>query len=307
VARSPINYSPELERFFLPAPKVTAAALNAQHTETAKKTALATHLSKPARPWEAAFTGGIGVSALNRLSFGVKSSGAPPLSAAAPSSSYASYYALTNPAVYTTGAGTKQTVSDIQPDLTFSAGILARKPLSRRWAFTIGLDLLYYSTRVKVGQQVSSYTSAPGSPLALTAAAAPQQPYPYYYTGDEQQFTNRYYFLEIPASLQFQLNHSLTRPLFWEGGLSLSYLMSSNTLYYDPNSGIYYKNESAINRAQLSLSTSLMQGLSLGSLRLQLGPQVQYGITNLLPAQTSGTQHLFYGGLRVVFQPGPKK
>ena len=160
---------------------------------------------------------------------------------------------------------------------------------------------------MKVGQEVGGYTPATGS-LIVSSAAAPIQTYPYYTTGEGQSFTNRYYFLEIPASLQWQLNHSRVMPLFWEGGVSLSYLMSSNALYYDPNYGIYFKNGNVTNRAQVSLSTSLMMGLPLGGgTRLQVGPQVQYGLSSLLQTESGGTRHLYYGGIRIVVIPGKNK
>jgi hypothetical protein len=209
------------------------------------------------------------------------------------------------PTAAAAGRNAKQPPSEIRPDLSFSAGIQARKSLARQWTVTVGLDLLYYSTRMKVGQEVSAYTPATGS-LLVSSAAAPIQTYPYYTTGEGQSFTNRYYFLEIPASLQWQLNHSRVMPLFWEGGVSLSYLMSSNALYYDPNYGIYFKNGNVTNRAQVSLSTSLMMGLPLGSAALQVGPQIQYGLGSLLQTE-AGTRHLFYGGIRIVVIPGKSK
>jgi hypothetical protein len=300
-ARHRESYLPGLESFLLPAPKITGADL------AIKKTTMAVKLPKPQRPWEAAFTGGIGISSLDRLQLvSGKSPSANGLAYSSPAGNSTNYYALTNPTIAAAGLNAKQPPSEIRPDLSFSAGIQARKPLSRQWTFTVGLDLLYYSTRMKVGQQVSAYTPATGA-LIASSAAAPIQTYPYYTTGEGQSFTNRYYFLEIPASIQWQLNHSRVMPLFWEGGVSLSYLMSSDALYYDPNSGVYFKNGNVTNRAQVSLSTSLMMGFQLGGgARLQVGPQVQYGLSSLLQTE-AGTQHLYYGGIRIVVIPGKNK
>jgi hypothetical protein len=46
-----------------------------------------------------------------------------------------------------------------------------------------------------------------------------------------------------------------------------------------------------------------MVGIPFQGVNLQVGPQVQYGLTSLLNTQNSG-QHLFYGGLKMVVIPG---
>jgi hypothetical protein len=120
-------------------------------------------------------------------------------------------------------------------------------------------------------------------------------------------FVNRYYFLELPASILWQVNRSSRLPIFWETGFSPSYLVSSNALYYSTQSGAFYKaGGNMINKLQLNASTSVMVGLSVKGLKLQVGPQVQYGLTTL-QRQSSAGQHLFYGGLRLVLLPGKTK
>jgi hypothetical protein len=294
VARVYGAYTPGLAGLFLPAPKITAARLKTAGLKTAGP------IPSPQRPWEAAFTGGIGISTFQQPF--LKSSGGRFSAAPANGSQFSAIPSFAAPGA----AAYKDYVSDIRPDLSFSAGILARKPLSRRWAVTVGLNLQYYSARLHIGQRVSGYTPQAAS-LIYSAATAPIQTYPYYSTGNEQVFTNRYYFLEIPASVQWQINHSKVMPIFWEGGASLSYLMSSDALYYNPNSGVYFKDGGVLNRTQVNLSTALMVGLPLGGLRLQVGPQIQYGLTGLLKTQTSDGQHLMYGGIRLILEPGKRK
>jgi hypothetical protein len=61
------------------------------------------------------------------------------------------------------------------------------------------------------------------------------------------------------------------------------------------------------NKTQLNLSTALLVGLPVRNMRLQAGPQIQYGLTSL-QHQSSIGQHLLYGGIRIVLIPGkPKK
>ena len=108
---------------------------------------------------------------------------------------------------------------------------------------------------------------------------------------------------QIPGSVQWQLTHNRQLPVFWEGGFSLSYLMGSNALYYNDKAGVYYKDGSVTNKFQFNLSTALLVGIPFKGVNLQVGPQIQYGLTSLLNTQNSG-QHLFYGGLKIAVIPG---
>lgn len=252
---------------------------------------------KPKYTWEAGFAGGIGMSSLNRTLFqqpsAVASDVRPP---------------NTNSSTAVTGAP-KSYTSKIQPDLSYWAGIVVQRPLNKRFTLSLGLNLHYYSTKIQVGEKViapSNYYYA----QSLFAPPAPQVQaavYPYYSVGDSYTYTNRYYFLELPGSVLWQVNHSRSLPLFWEGGLSLAYLMSSNALYYDAKSSIFYKDGSMTNKTQLNLTTALLVGLPIRGMRLQAGPQVQYGVTSLQNNGGTNGQHLFYGGLRVVLLPGKSK
>jgi hypothetical protein len=79
--------------------------------------------------------------------------------------------------------------------------------------------------------------------------------------------------------------------------------MSSNALYYDDRSGVFFKDRGVISQNQLSVSSALLAGLNLRGIRVQIGPEVQYGATSLLKAQ-AGNGHLFYGGIRLAILPG---
>ena len=202
--------------------------------------------------------------------------------------------------------------SQVKPDLSYWAGIVVQRPLSKVVTLSLGLDLHYYSTKVQIGEKVDNTLSSASSPSLLTGQSqyvqgAAAYPYPYYYSvGNKDVFVNRYYFLELPASVVWQVNHSRNLPLFWEGGFSLAYLVSSNALYFNPKSGVFYKDGNVVNKTQFNLTTALLVGLPVKGIRLQAGPQVQYGLTSL-QSQGSGVQHLFYGGLRLVLLPGKAK
>jgi hypothetical protein len=221
----------------------------------------------------------------------------------------ASDVAQANGSTAITGAP-KSYTSKIRPGVSYWAGIVVQRPLDKRLSLSLGLDLHYYSTKVQIGDKVT----APPPPSYLTQsllyAQAPQTQaarYPYYPVGDKINHTNSYYFLELPASVLWQVNHSRSLPLFWEGGFSLAYLVSSNAVYYDQKSAVFYKDGGMTNKVQLNLATALLVGLPIRGIRLQAGPQVQYGLTSLQNNGGAGGQHLFYGGLRLVLLPGKAK
>jgi hypothetical protein len=255
---------------------------------------------KPKYFWEMGFAGGVGVSTLNR-SFLQE----PPAMAS-------DVQALSAPMPVNAANGAyKAQGSEVHPDISYWVGIVAQRPLSRAFTLSLGLDLHYYSTRQQIGQAVyNDPTSFYQASTLLNQQArqnAPSTVYPYYSVGDEDVFVNRYYFLELPASILWQVNHSRRLPLFWENGLSVNYLVSTNSLYYSSKTGVFYKDQgSRANKTQLNLSTALLVGLPVRNMRLQAGPQVQYGLTSLQRESNMG-HHLFYGGIRVVLLPGKGK
>jgi len=255
---------------------------------------------KPKYSWEMGFAGGIGLSTLNASLFQQPSVAAPDIQALTASPQ-------------PVNASSKSLTSGVQPDVSYWAGIVAQRPLSKALTLSLGLNLHYYSTRQQIGEavysnaaslyQASTYFTYQQTPNAAQQAGV----YPYYSVGSMDVFVNRYYFLELPASIVWRVNHSRNLPLFWENGLSLSYLVSTSSIYYNAKSGVFYKDQGSMaNKTQLNLSTALLVGLPVKGMRLQAGPQVQYGLTSL-QHQSSIGQHLFYGGIRIVLIPGKIK
>ena len=247
----------------------------------------------PKRPWSAGFAGGIGVSSYNQSL----------LSEATAVTTAASVVATSSPnqffaAANSSTSSSKKITSTVEPGLSYWAGVVAQKPLSARWTLSLGLDLHYYSSRLRVGGVVTTYSQS-ASALIGSSAIAPVQSYPYYSVGDVQVYTNQYYYLELPVAMQWQINRGRVLPLFLRGGVTLSRLMSSNGLYYNNQSAVYFKDNSVIQPMQVSFTSGLIAMLPLRGIRVQAGPELQYGATTLLKGG-AGNGHLLYGGLRVV-------
>jgi hypothetical protein len=270
----------------------SAAAIKAGNLSAKKNIVALGSLEKTKRPWEAGFVAGGGISRLNRLNLS---------SAAQDQALSANLYNIAS----TTASPSKHYVSDIRPDASFLAGIYLQKPLSSRWTVNLGMNLHYYSTRITIGDPVNTYVPASASLITPTALPAAQTSTSFI-AGDRQIFTNHYYFLELPVNIQYKLNKSHLLPFFFEGGFSLSRLMGSDALSYNPHSGVYYKDPGVLEKTQFNVSSALLVGLPFHGIRIQAGPQVEYGLTPLINNHDQGDQHFFYTGFRVVIIPGRK-
>jgi hypothetical protein len=276
----------------------TAARLPGSYSVAAAKTPINI---KPKYSWELGFAGGVGMSSTNSSLFQEPA-------VAATNGTPGPMYA---PTVIT--ASTKKATSAVLPNISYWAGITAQKPLSKAFTLSLGLNFHYYSIRQEIGKAVNiSYVSLYQASTLFTAAPAPSQAsgggiYSYYSVGSADVYLNRYYFLELPASILWQVRHSRKWPIFWENGFSLSYMVSSNAVYYNDKSEGFFKDQGTMaNKSQLNFATALLVGLPVKGMRLQAGPQLQYGLTTLQHESNIG-QHLFYGGLRIVLIPGKKK
>jgi hypothetical protein len=170
------------------------------------------------------------------------------------------------------------------------------------------LNYHYYSTRVNTGYAVDSSIFVSYSPnnsgnSTLPGAYAINGYYP---NGSNQSYTNSYHFIELPVTADFQLNKSSKLPVFWEAGFSVSYLVNSNALHFDPNGNLYYQNAQLFNKVQLNGATAILIGFPINKTELQIGPQLQYGLTGLLKTESGNPQHLLYAGLKISIIPGKK-
>ncbi|MBS1599570.1 MAG: PorT family protein [Bacteroidetes bacterium] len=225
------------------------------------------------KSWEFGLTGGAGVSTIKENLFDNS------IPQAAPNAYNRSFSLAAAPAPPMYNAP-----SSVKSGFSFSAGVFAQKPLSKRIGLSVGLNYHYATTKI----QTTAY--------GYFASSAVQHDY-----------INHYHMLELPVMVSYRLNKSKHLPLFLEGGFSLAELISSDAMHYNSVTGTYYQDNNLFNKTQLNAATALMIGFHAGrKLYFQVGPQLQYGITNLLTADAGGSQHLFFGGFKIVFIPNKK-
>jgi hypothetical protein len=236
---------------------------------------------KKTSSWKIGYVGSLGFSNINQSLF---------------KSTY-----VVNPAYYANAPGNPSSSpgyyspSKIKPGFSFVSGLFISKNFSKRISVSAGLNYHYYSTKIYTGSRVDStiylnlYTS---SPVRANG---------YYNNGSSRAYINHYHFIELPLLEDFQLNKSEKLRVILEAGVSLSYLVGTNTLQFDPSRGVYYKDNNQFNKTQLNAATALMVGFPVSQTECRIGLQIQYGLTTLLNKNTGNPEHLFFAGIHSSF------
>jgi hypothetical protein len=237
--------------------------------------------SKKSKSLRLGFTGGAGFSDINKMASNYNLPASVPLGGA--------------------GYGANATPSSIQKGVSFYAGAFLERSFSKKISISAGINYHYYSTKILTGKTVDSIIYVPVYNYTASSNPVPSSiPRPAYYaSGATNSYINQYHFLELPVIMNFQLNNNKKLPLTWQAGLSFSYLINTNALQFDPSSGAYYKDNSFFNKTQINLLTGFVIGFYSKKSLIEIGPEIQYGATNLLHGYTNNNQHIFYGGLKL--------
>jgi hypothetical protein len=181
--------------------------------------------------------------------------------------------------------------SEIEKGFSYSLGAFVQKKLSKRFSISTGLQYNYYSTHIEVGNRVDSFVMVQNAFGSLNVDR-------FYRSAPVTKYTNRFHFIELPVSVNTQLNKDNRLPVFWNAGLSLSYLVSTNALHFDSRTGFYYKNNGLFSKLQANLSTGFSISLwNASKTPVNIGPHLRYGLTNLMKQKVDDSKHLFYFGL----------
>ncbi|MEJ7766505.1 MAG: outer membrane beta-barrel protein [Chitinophagaceae bacterium] len=184
--------------------------------------------------------------------------------------------------------------SALKAGSSFGIGLFIRRPLSLRFSVSAGLNYALYSLSNKLGQKIDSAIIL--TPPSSADRMAVQQ---YFRTGLIQTYVSRYHFIELPILLHAKLNADERMPVSLDLGFTVSRLILNNAVHYDASSGIYYKNNSLLNKTQVNLVTGLpIRIYSTRQFSFDVGPHAKYGITNLVSKQQSAPMHLFFVGIK---------
>ena len=188
----------------------------------------------------------------------------------------------------------------INPGMNWNVGLFVQRTLNKKLHLSATLQYNYFSTRSDIGTRVdSSRLISNNSSMSLRVES-------FYLsnvsatgnTRGKTGYRSNYHFLELPITLQFQLNNNNKTPFYWNNGLSIAQLLSTNGLHFDGNTKVYYEDDNLFRKTQLGFHTGLSVKLFAQSKRpLELGPQFNYQFTNLLKPDNADKRHLLSGSL----------
>jgi hypothetical protein len=165
----------------------------------------------------------------------------------------------------------------------FSLGISGEKNISTNTKISIGLNFTTFRSLYKVGNR-NDTTGFYNSQNAV------------------HNYNAHIDFVELPVSLKIQFVKSKNLPLFWQGGIVLSQIISTNALQFDPYSGKYYLDNSAFNKTQVGLNSSISVGLfSKKGNPLLIGPYLYYGASKIAKEGIYSDKHFVFTGLKASF------
>jgi len=169
--------------------------------------------------------------------------------------------------------------SKVKNSGAYTGGIFIEKDISKT-KLSFGINYKVYNTSNNVGQKNDS-----------TAFI------------DARNAVNRYHnhfnFIEFPLALKIQLGKSTTLPVFWEVGIIISQLLSSNALQFNSNSRVYFKDNSLLNKTQTGFSTGISTPLfSIQKNPILFGPYLYYGASHVANEGLYNKKHFVFIGLR---------
>jgi hypothetical protein len=164
--------------------------------------------------------------------------------------------------------------------LAFIGGAFFEKNISEKTKISLGVNYKYFSTVSKTGSKIDS---------ALIA---------YNSTAYTNNYRNNFNYLEFPVSLKFKLNKNKLLPLFWNAGINISQLISSNALQFKTNNGVYYIDNLLFNKTQLGFSTGFSATLfPQQKYPVSIGPYFYYNASRLANQGLYGKKHFNFIGI----------
>lgn len=211
--------------------------------------------------------------------------------------------------------------SPIQPDLSFSIGFFVQRALSPRLKVSLGVEYTYMSVNTQVGQKINApliidtdsssskvvqeYYKLPGyvpvtSNQAINGISAGYQGgQGQIYVSDKHRY--RFHYIEIPLLINWQINKGRRLPpIMFEGGVSISHLLSVDALHFEGKKGVYYEDKGLFNKTQFNFVAGLSVGLLQKSKHpLWIGPNLRYALNGLVNKDVSAGQYMWSTGITV--------
>ena len=170
--------------------------------------------------------------------------------------------------------------SKTRSSIAFIVGAFLEKNISAEHKISFGMNYKYFSTTNKVGKKIDTAVSA------------------YSAANNTINHRNNFNYLELPVSIKLQLGNNRVLPIYWQAGISISQLVSTNALQYKDNPGMYYIDNSLFNKTQLGFSTGLFATLfSKHKNQVNIGPYFYYSASKLANEGLYNKKHFSFIGI----------
>ena len=157
-----------------------------------------------------------------------------------------------------------------------------QKNINARWKFNTGLNYLYQSNKIRVGNRVDSAANFYFDYKSIGVNS-------YYRIGDIIQYKNKFHLIEIPFLFQYRLSKKI--PVYVEAGPTVSYLLYSNAMVFNGNRAAYFTTKNIFNKFLLSMNIGVGIDLAQKSkLPFTIGYQFKYGMGSIIKSPF-GKQH----------------
>jgi outer membrane protein with beta-barrel domain len=215
--------------------------------------------------------------------------------------SYSDAYAYSAPGSATGGgpmSGVFYGPSGNKAAFAFKAGFHAKNEISARSCVSAGLMYAYLADKIKVGLGGASNLSSGSSRSA-------------YYSGTPQNtYTEHFHFIELPLTYDWRMSNNSNRYFSLTGGMSGSYLVSTNALVYDTaQQGVYYQDKSLFTRMHFNLMAGTAYHAATAKTEFAIGPQFSFDLTKLIKNDVDKRKYFLFISLdtRIFFDRGKKK
>ncbi len=183
--------------------------------------------------------------------------------------------------------GSISTPSKVKNAFGFIAGVFFEKAMSPKTNFSIGINYKEFNTSNLVGQKIDSVLS-------------------YSSVNANKRYNNNFKFIELPLKVKVQLGSNKKLPVYWSGGITLSQLIKSNALQFDPYTSSsdpfaksYFTDNSFFNETLLGLNTALSASIFSNKKNTILaGPYFYYAASRLANEGLYSKKHFVFFGLQ---------
>ena len=173
-----------------------------------------------------------------------------------------------------------------EPTWSYAIQVMMKKHISSRTRISLEPGYRQWNIRQSTGQKIHS----------------PDGDYYLSHPDGTNLHKGKIHFLELPVSLETQLNQGSSPFLFWHGGIHISRLLGTSVLQFDSERAHYIKDHSSFSPWQAGLNTGLdILIFTQKNTPVKIGPYFYYNLSKISKEGLYRGKHLSSAGLKIEF------